>query len=212
MEVEDRRLWPVSENAERIEQALASVVPFVVVQRGRITYINEAGAGCLGYEPCDTGLLGASAEVLVGPTEWNDLSRDLRYALRSPRVGSPRQLITRTGQRFLATTMTARVTWAGEPASGIAFLPLKEPLAATTESVGRVPHESSVQALAMLSPRQTQIARMLALGFSPSNIAAHLDLSVETVRTHIKSIYHKVGIRCRVDLVRMVLDMDAQAS
>jgi DNA-binding NarL/FixJ family response regulator len=107
--------------------------------------------------------------------------------------------------------MTARVTWAAEPATGIAFVPLKEPVA-TAESSARVPRDSSVQALAMLSPRQAQIARLLALGFSPGNIAAHLDLSVETVRTHIKSIYHKVGIRCRVDLVRMVLDMDAQAS
>jgi PAS domain S-box-containing protein len=211
MDVEEPRVRMASENSERIEQALASVVPFVVVQRGRITYINEAGATCLGYENGDNSLLGASAEVLVGPTEWSDFSRDLRYALRSPRVGSPRQLVTRTGQRFLATTMTARVTWAGEPASGIAFVPLKEPVA-TAEGATRVPRDSSVQALAMLSPRQAQIARLLALGFSPGNIAAHLDLSVETVRTHIKSIYHKVGIRCRVDLVRMVLDMDAQAS
>jgi len=53
MDVEEPRVRMASENSERIEQALASVVPFVVVQRGRITYINEAGATCLGYENGD---------------------------------------------------------------------------------------------------------------------------------------------------------------
>ena len=43
MDVEERRAQMGSENSERIERALATVVPFVVVQRGRITYINEAG-------------------------------------------------------------------------------------------------------------------------------------------------------------------------
>jgi DNA-binding CsgD family transcriptional regulator len=52
-----------------------------------------------------------------------------------------------------------------------------------------------------LSPREQEVSRLLAHGSSTSGIAAELSLSVFTVRDHIKSLFTKVGVASRGELV-----------
>jgi DNA-binding CsgD family transcriptional regulator len=52
-----------------------------------------------------------------------------------------------------------------------------------------------------LSPREQEVSRLLAGGASTSGIAAELSLSVFTVRDHIKSLFTKVGVASRGELV-----------
>ena len=52
-----------------------------------------------------------------------------------------------------------------------------------------------------LSPREQEVSRLLAHGNSTSGIAAELSLSVFTVRDHIKSLFTKVGVASRGELV-----------
>lgn len=47
----------------------------------------------------------------------------------------------------------------------------------------------------MLSPRQRDVLAALAEGCTRPQIAARLGLSVETVRTHLKAAYRKLGAR-----------------
>jgi len=51
-----------------------------------------------------------------------------------------------------------------------------------------------------LTPREKQIADLVALGFSNANIAAKLTLSANTVGAHLRHIYRKLGVHSRVEL------------
>ena len=52
-----------------------------------------------------------------------------------------------------------------------------------------------------LSPRERDIVARLARGFLYKEIAAQLGISVETVRTHLHSIYEKLHVRSRTEAV-----------
>ncbi len=52
-----------------------------------------------------------------------------------------------------------------------------------------------------LTPRQEQIARSLIEGLSYKMIADRYDISVETVRDHIKKIYRKLQINSKIELI-----------
>jgi DNA-binding NarL/FixJ family response regulator len=56
-----------------------------------------------------------------------------------------------------------------------------------------------------LSQREKQIVAALAAGKDPKTIAQTLDISVHTVRSHLKTIYRKVGVRTQLELVTRVL-------
>lgn len=59
--------------------------------------------------------------------------------------------------------------------------------------------------LAMLTPREMQILRMIGRGMSRTEIAAALHRSPKTVDVHRASIMEKLGVSDRVDLVRFAL-------
>jgi DNA-binding NarL/FixJ family response regulator len=51
-----------------------------------------------------------------------------------------------------------------------------------------------------LSPREYQVARLVASGRSNRQIAEHLVISEQTVKNHIQSIFRKLAIGNRVEL------------
>ncbi len=53
-----------------------------------------------------------------------------------------------------------------------------------------------------LSPRELEIARLVARGYPNKTVAAVLDLSPWTVATYLRRIYMKFGVRCRAAMVR----------
>jgi DNA-binding CsgD family transcriptional regulator len=57
---------------------------------------------------------------------------------------------------------------------------------------------------AMLSSREQEIFELLVSGRSPDNIASHLVLSLNTVRTHIRNIYTKFDVHNKTELVSYV--------
>ena len=54
-----------------------------------------------------------------------------------------------------------------------------------------------------LTPRQTEVLRLLELGRSTNQIAAELFLSVETVRNHIRHILRALGVNSRLEAVAL---------
>ncbi len=50
-----------------------------------------------------------------------------------------------------------------------------------------------------LSPQEIRVLRLLAAGLSNTDIAKELVVSTNTVKTHIKSIYRKLGIASRAE-------------
>lgn len=52
-----------------------------------------------------------------------------------------------------------------------------------------------------LTPRERELFYLIASGRSNADIASHLQVGLETVRTHVKHILFKLGLRDRVQLV-----------
>jgi DNA-binding CsgD family transcriptional regulator len=55
-----------------------------------------------------------------------------------------------------------------------------------------------------LSCRQADVTQTLLLGKSDKEIAALLNIEINTVKTHLKSIYRKTGARGRFALMALV--------
>ncbi|QDB80447.1 response regulator transcription factor [Georgenia wutianyii] len=55
--------------------------------------------------------------------------------------------------------------------------------------------------LADLTPRETEVLRLVAAGMTNGEIAAELHLSTTTVKTHVGNLLAKLGLRDRVQLV-----------
>lgn len=73
-------------------------------------------------------------------------------------------------------------------------------------SLGRRPPLSSTATPGTkLSPREEEILRLVAWGYSNKEIAAQLDLSVKTVETHKANATQKLGLQNRIDVVRFAL-------
>jgi DNA-binding CsgD family transcriptional regulator len=55
-----------------------------------------------------------------------------------------------------------------------------------------------------LTPREREVARLVARGLRDAEVADALALSPHTVKQHVKSVYRKLGVRSRVALARLV--------
>ncbi|BEL03517.1 response regulator transcription factor [Actinoplanes sichuanensis] len=77
--------------------------------------------------------------------------------------------------------------------------------AITRRLVERFAHRDPAPArhrdLAVLTPRELEVLRLLAEGLSNAELAAHLHLSEATVKTHVARILAKLGLRDRVQAV-----------
>jgi DNA-binding CsgD family transcriptional regulator len=57
-----------------------------------------------------------------------------------------------------------------------------------------------------LSPREREIARMVAHGYTNKMIASVLDISLWTVSTHLRRIFAKLGVSTRAAMVALVVE------
>ena len=55
-----------------------------------------------------------------------------------------------------------------------------------------------------LTSREIQVCNHVGFGWRNQDIAAHLDLSVRTIETHLRHVYAKLGIHTRVQLALLV--------
>lgn len=55
-----------------------------------------------------------------------------------------------------------------------------------------------------LTPRERQVADLIARGFTNPQIAAALVIERETVKTHVSNILSKLGVSSRYDVRRMM--------
>lgn len=67
------------------------------------------------------------------------------------------------------------------------------------------PHEPSTTKL--LTPRQREILKLLQFGHSYEAIGVALTLSVNTVRSHVRVIYDRLGAASKVEAVMVALEL-----
>lgn len=117
------------------------------------------------------------------------------YAYKSLRVGASGFLLKRTRAEDLIDAV--RVVAEGEAL----------PMPATTRrliaslSAQESAHEREWRAIDDLTDREQEVLVFIARGFSNQEIAGELTLSVDTVKTHVKRVYAKLGARDRVHAV-----------
>jgi len=79
---------------------------------------------------------------------------------------------------------------------GMHVLPRSAAAAGTVESL-------AVQGADLLTPREAEVLTLLQEGATNSQIALRLSIGIETVRTHARNIYRKLGIRSRRELISL---------
>lgn len=72
-----------------------------------------------------------------------------------------------------------------------------------------LPQQQLIRDLFDLTPAETRVAIELLAAEEPKAIAQHLDLSVNTVRVHMASIFRKTHTSRQAELVRLLMQMTA---
>lgn len=72
-----------------------------------------------------------------------------------------------------------------------------------------LPQQQLIRDLFDLTPAETRVAMELLAAEEPKAIARHLDLSVNTVRVHMASIFRKTHTSRQAELVRLLMQMTA---
>src|SRR5258705_2220641 len=67
------------------------------------------------------------------------------------------------------------------------------------------PEGATQRVKVMLSPREEEIARMVAAGYPNKTIAAVLDIRSWTVGTHLRRVFAKLGVGSRAAMVARLL-------
>ncbi len=72
-----------------------------------------------------------------------------------------------------------------------------------------VPFDGNPQALAALglSERELEVLHELAAGHSNKEIAAHLHVSPNTIKTHLARLFDKLGAKRRTDAIRRAREL-----
>jgi LuxR family maltose regulon positive regulatory protein len=83
------------------------------------------------------------------------------------------------------------------------MLPYVDRLVAGLQRAGqdRLAPTSGTRILSALSPRETDILTLIAEGWSNKEIARSLDIGPETVKSHLKSVFTKLGVERRAQAV-----------
>jgi PAS domain S-box-containing protein len=168
-----------------VERALGGVnVPsYVLDTTGVVRWINPAAERLLG------DIRGRHYTSVVAP-EDRPRARDLftRKLLATSATDAKGVLVATDGTR-LPLEVSAVSLMSGERVVGVFGL-ISEPL----DDEPTVPHPA-------LTPRQTEVLRLLGQGRSTKQIAEELHLSPETVRNHIRHILRALGVHSRLEAV-----------
>lgn len=99
-----------------------------------------------------------------------------------------------TADLFAGIRTVARGSLYLQPSIGIAF-------------ASRPPEDIAHAAVGGLTPKETDVLRLLALGHTNAEIAQVLGASLRTIETHRAHIHQKLDLHSRAHLVRFALDV-----
>lgn len=147
-----------------------------------------------------------------------------REGLRAEQPAESRLLEKITRQA--ASTLNGKGQWAGgivmvsrraRPPLQIHISPIRTSNVPTSEPIAAVafvndpirrqrPAEELLRALYRLTPAECRVALLMVDGNIPKKIAEMVGVSVETVRSQIKSIFAKAGVNRQSELIRLLLN------
>jgi DNA-binding CsgD family transcriptional regulator len=139
-------------------------------------------------------LVGASADDFVAAHELLNVNAEWRAFWDSGAWSNERILVGAGGVRlrFQFAARTGNV--GGLPVAVIVCI-----------AVGPEDEPEPPEQLGELTPREREILTLVALGNTSVEIAEHLVISKETVRTHVRNSMAKTGAKTRAQLVALAL-------
>jgi PAS domain S-box-containing protein len=169
-----------------VERALDQInVPaYVIDSHGIIRWVNPAGQRLVG------DVTGRQFTSVVAPEE----TRRARESFAQKIVGNVEAtdeevvLLQDDGDR-VNVEVSAVPLYSGGQIIGVFGQ-----LVHVDEEADRPPHPS-------LTPRQSEVLRLLERGHSTAQISGELHLSPETVRNHIRHLFRALGVHSRIEAV-----------
>jgi DNA-binding CsgD family transcriptional regulator len=65
--------------------------------------------------------------------------------------------------------------------------------------------EELLRSLFGLSPAEARVVVALSTGLTPREVAAHLDIALNTTRVHLRHIFEKTGTGRQAELLQLVM-------
>ncbi len=179
-------------SAETALDGLADAAPDVVLMDIRLP--GMSGVECVGH--LRERLPSTKAVMLTAYEDSDDVFHSLSagafgYLLKNVEPKRLREAIHEAHQ-------------GGSPISGSVARKLVEYFRSPSPS-----EEKADDPLAPLSSREMNILQLLAEGHAYKQIAAELDISINTIRTHIKRIYEKLHVHSRMEAVRFLQERES---
>lgn len=186
-------------------------VPILIVQGGRIVHCNAAAYGVfrfLGYEASDERIVDIDTLMVVAPEEREEVRRNMERILGAGQTfrNIPRTLVDSEGNRIATLVSAGPCAWEGQPGQEVSFIILG--LGPASEYGGRARAglpDARAGLFKALTPQEGRVALLLAEGHDTAEIGRRLGIQVSTLRGYIKSIYLKLEVHSRSELVRRVL-------
>lgn len=160
----------------------------------RIVDVNPPAMALTGFDRPQ--LIGRVADEFVADHEKKGFEREWRQLVMTGDNMAEREMLCADGGRI---TIQYRAT---RRAVGSRRLVLY--LATQVRPAGEPSAPTAIRGYAF-SPREQEIVRLVAQGFTTRDIADELRLSLETVRTHIRNAMGKLRARTRAQLVAKAL-------
>jgi PAS domain S-box-containing protein len=170
----------------------------VVDDERRFVRVNERAGRLLGA-PVQK-ILRCRLEDFTPREHWPRMMRSWHELQRRGRLYGDYELLRDEGSRVVIEFCALRgfrpsehLIVARETASERALAPVDRAAGLTVANAPR------------LTPRETEVIALVAAGNSAHAIGAQLHLSPATIKTHLASVYHKLGVRDRAAAVATAL-------
>lgn len=153
-------------------------------------------------------LLDAAMNVVASTPEAEQLLSLLERPARLPLpvvVYSVAAALSRGSALPSARVRTATGRWLNLHASHLRAEPDEQGIAVVVEPAEPRAALGILLSAHGLSAREQDVARLVIRGASTKTISATLHISAHTVQDHLKSVFDKVGVRSRRDLVALLL-------
>jgi len=167
-------------------------------EQRRFVEVNDAALQLLGRERAE--LIGTPVADTIRPSERERAEREWQAFMRSGEHTGTRNVVRADGSEVQIEVAARFLRVGGRRLAVSVTLAAKSdcPASPASAQAGR----------GALTNREREVVTLIALGHETSQIADGLQVSPETVRTHVRNAMSKLGARTRAQLVAIAISTD----